>query len=145
MQRSRQLAALGARLRQAAAAGGGATTRAWQPAHQQLLSLNTLASNTTAVAHTAPEHAAALAAATRRQVAAVGRRSFAAEAVARPGPAPRGTSKAGKQLSIDAWQTLHWAGLVTNARNARLCHCSTRQHTSVGGLYMQGAYTCLLG
>lgn len=145
MQRSRQLAKLGARLRQAAAAGGGAATRAWQPAHQQLLSLNTLASNTTAAARTAPEHAAALAAGTRRQAAAAARRSFAADAMARPGPAPRGTSKAGKQLSIVARQTQHCVGLVIHAWNARLCDCSTRQHTSAGSLQMQGAYTCLLG
>lgn len=99
MQRSRQLLALGARLRQAAAAaasGGNGAARAWQPAHQQLLSLNTLSSSPAARA--APEHAEALAAAARRQAAAVGRRSFAADAVARSRPAPRGASTAGKHL-----------------------------------------------
>ena len=104
MQRSKQLLALGARLRQAAAAGGsgsGAASRAWQPANQQqLLSLKTLASScgapATAATHAGSKPAAAVAAAGRQQAAAAGRRSFAADAVARPGPAPRGTSKAGK-------------------------------------------------
>lgn len=122
MQRSRQLATLGARLRvaAAAAAGGSAAARAWQPAQQQLLSLNTLASSSAAAARAAPEHAAALAATARRQAAAAGRRSFAADAVARPGPAPRGTSKAGKNSwDSDAHEGMHCIGWAVRASAVR--------------------------
>ena len=105
MQRSRQLLELGARLQAAvAAASAAAGARAWSAcsgsqagaAPTSLLGWATRNS----------EAVAGLGGATRRRAAdAACRRSFAAEAVpARPGPVPRGTSRAGSGRSV-------WSGL----------------------------------
>ena len=105
----RQLLALAARLQQAVGSGAGglaaaeAAGSAWLPAQQQLLSLKAWANGISTVrlvaGSTSGASCSTAAAAARRQAGAVGRRGFAADAssaaVARPGPAPRGTSKAG--------------------------------------------------
>ena len=105
----RQLLALGARLQQAVGSGGGglvaaeAAGSAWLPAQQQLLSLKAwtsgISTGSFVAGSTSGAGCSAAAAAARRQAGVVGRRGFAADAsaaaVARPGPAPRGTSRAG--------------------------------------------------
>ena len=89
----RQLVALGTRLREAAAVGAAVVRH---PAcQQQLLSLQTWASAASRPA-TGQTSAAAQAFPGLRRQAAASWRSFAAEAVARPRPAPRGTSKSGE-------------------------------------------------
>lgn len=119
MLRSRQLLALGARLQMAGSGGAAAAAAAvassaaapWRPAQHQLLSLQTWASSSLSppAAGSSLQHAASsvagraasseAAAAARRHAAAAAasRRGLATGAVARPGPAPRGTSKAGVQ------------------------------------------------
>ncbi|EFN55425.1 hypothetical protein CHLNCDRAFT_134584 [Chlorella variabilis] len=133
MLRSRQLLALGARLQMAGSGGAAAAAAAvassaaapWRPAQHQLLSLQTWASSSLSppAAGSSLQHAASsvagraasseAAAAARRHAAAAAasRRGLATGAVARPGPAPRGTSKAGSGRSL-------WSGLFLLAPGA---------------------------